>query len=152
MVRSVTLEIPGEPMGEPRKRVTNVDGAGRPLRFPRHYDAPKAARQKAVIGQYALKAMNDAGLSLFTGPVGVLIEVVLACPRSRWRKKAPVGRKRSTSKPDYDNVEKMLLDACEGIVYANDSQCFGEGCGKWIGAQGERPYLRVRFTEYPEGE
>lgn len=53
---------------------------------------------------------------LHEGPVGVLIEARVMPPKSAWPDK------ECLSKPDWDNIGKLVCDALNRVVYRDDSQ------------------------------
>ncbi|BAE50737.1 RusA family crossover junction endodeoxyribonuclease [Paramagnetospirillum magneticum] len=109
----VVVTIPGEVTGKGRPRIWN----GRAV-------TPAKTRSKeGVIASLAMDAMG--GCDPLTGPVLVTIEAVLPVATS-WSKKrraaALDGTEQPTKKPDLDNVVKLVLDAVNGIVFADDAQ------------------------------
>lgn len=129
--------------------MTTRGRGGTPLAFPIVHADPKSQSYVAIIQTHASMAMAEAKLEPFKGPVGVRIVAVWPLAKSHWRK-SPVPRRRKVGKPDYDNIAKLVGDACNGVVYLDDSQCFAESIEKWTGAQGEAPRVELRFTEYGE--
>ena len=115
-----------------RLAVFHVAGAaiskGRP-RFARRgahviaYTPEKTKTYEAQIKSAALEAM--AGGQITTGAVHVDIVIHVEPPAS-WSKKrraeALDGAIHPMGKPDIDNVTKGILDAMNGIVYADDKQ------------------------------
>lgn len=80
--------------------------------------APQAAFMRAV-GLYASRAM--AGAAPLTGPVKVCIRATYEWPTS-WSAKRRAGARWKDTKPDADNAAKLLCDAMNKIVYADDAQ------------------------------
>ena len=77
-------------------------------------------------GQVALAArLAMGGHAPFNGPLFTMVEVHLPVPRS-WSKKkqaaALAGDLLPTGRPDLDNVVKIALDGCAGVVFLNDAQ------------------------------
>lgn len=62
---------------------------------------------------------------LLDGPLEAVLEMRFPVPAS-WSKakraRALAGVGWHTSKPDADNVAKAVLDACNGVVFRDDSQ------------------------------
>jgi Holliday junction resolvase RusA-like endonuclease len=83
------------------------------------------------------------------GPVFVEIEAVFACPVSRWRKREPVMRQPKTTRPDIENIGKAFLDAATGLVWTDDSQVAEIVIRKFVGAQGEAPYVKAIVRRGP---
>lgn len=59
-----------------------------------------------------------------TGPIVVAVLACFEIPASwsaRRKQAALAGREMPTGRPDLDNVIKCALDACNGIVWADDA-------------------------------
>lgn len=54
-----------------------------------------------------------------SGQISVSIAVFRALPKSRPKK---IASEPDTVKPDVDNIAKTVLDALNGVAYADDSQ------------------------------
>lgn len=54
------------------------------------------------------------------------------------------GNTRPTSKPDCDNIVKVVLDALNGVAYYDDKQVVAVSCNKYYG---ERGYLHITIEE-----
>lgn len=80
----------------------------------------------------------------------VEIQAFYPIPKS-WSKKkrndAIFERIRPTTKPDCDNIIKVVLDALNGVAYYDDKQVVSVSCDKFYGETG---YLRVRIQEITE--
>jgi Holliday junction resolvase RusA-like endonuclease len=76
---------------------------------------------------------------LFPGGLVLGVEIAYTIPtkkRRRWGQYHAI-------KPDRDNLNKLILDAMEGLVYANDCQAArGVTVKKW----GEHPEIRILVT------
>ena len=66
------------------------------------------------------------------GPVFVLISSYFEPPKSwsKSKREAAIG-KYHTQKPDNDNIRKVILDALNGVAFADDCQVARDGGGKW---------------------
>lgn len=113
----IQFTIPGQPVAKARARVTMVGG------FARAYTPKKTADYEKMVAGCAMQAM--AGRPPSDRPIEVLLELRLEIPVS-WSKAkrlaASMGTVRATKKPDADNVLKGVKDACNGIVWVDDSQ------------------------------
>lgn len=116
-MRDITVIVPGRavPWKAPRvvRRGATVVGV-----------KPAAtASWQAVVRLAAAEAA--AGSEPMTGAVRLWLYVASDIPRS-WSKKkradALEGRLRPTSRPDLTNVLKAVEDACNGVLYLDDSQ------------------------------
>ena len=110
---SITFSVDGEPVPQPRARITTRGGFGRAYVETKH---PIHAYRKAL-----QMAAVDAGLRPCTGTVEVVIDAVFCRPRSHMNKKGLKPTAPITPRPDVDNVAKAVLDAI-GPVLGNDSQ------------------------------
>ena len=114
MTRTVKIEVKGPPVPKARPRVTRRGITYTP------------AKTREYEGQIAIAArLAMCGHAPFNGAVFAMVEVHVAVPRS-WSKKkqaaALAGNLRPTSRPDLDNVVKVGLDACTGVVFLDDAQ------------------------------
>lgn len=150
MSRLITFRVEGDPVAKGRPRYSPLN---KTFRTP-----TKTANWEAFCKLRAAEAMK--GAAPIDGPVWVVITVFLTVPQSWSRKKAEAaenGRVRPTGKPDLDNYAKAVCDACNGIVFRDDSQvcelvikkryaAFGAGVGVAIGeldAQRATPVRRA---------
>lgn len=109
----ITFEINAKPFGKERPRF----GGGRV------YTPAKTSAHEIMIGNLAKTAMK--GHDIFTGPVNAKISVVARIPDSwpKWKKEfAKQGLIANTKTPDLDNIQKIVLDSINKIVYNDDSQ------------------------------
>jgi Holliday junction resolvase RusA-like endonuclease len=105
----IAFHIPGEPVAFARS------GGKGAVRF-----TPKRQRDfMALIRLAAAQAMS--GQEPFAAPVEMVVRAVYLIPKSWPKKKADTARWR-TSKPDGDNLAKIISDAINTIVFADDSQ------------------------------
>ena len=147
MSRKIEFFVPGAPVGKGRPRAARR-GAGVVMFTPE-----KTAGYEALAAATASNAMRAEAGPLFTGPLEAVLEMRFPVPAS-WSKakraRALAGVEWHTSKPDADNVAKAVLDACNGVVFRDDSQvviliatkAFSEAPGVRVvirEAQNERP-------------
>lgn len=77
----------------------------------------------------------------------VEIQAFYPIPKSFSKKKrndAIFERIRPTTKPDCDNIIKVVLDALNGVAYYDDKQVVSVSCEKYYGETG---YLRISIQE-----
>lgn len=127
---SITFHVPGQMGGKGRARTGNGG---------HHYTPAKTRSQEAVIRHYASTAMR--GMARLEGPLRLLIRVHRHPPKS-WSKKRKAAAIWITGKPDWDNLGKLVSDAMNGIVYADDSQI--------ADARVTRRYIRPEAAAYPD--
>lgn len=113
----IQFTVPGQPQGKQRPRVGKVGG------HARLFTPEKTASYEGLVALAAQHAM--VGHELLEGPCDVTLDIVLQVPASwsnRKRLYALAGNLHPTTKPDIDNVEKAIFDACNGIVWHDDVQ------------------------------
>ena len=111
---TVIFTIPGVARGKQRPRAT---------RQGRVYTPKETVNQEAYIKMLAATAMR--GFAPFGGPLEATFIISVAIPKSFTRRDRERIEKRDlwpTSKPDIDNVVKLLCDAMNGICYGDDKQ------------------------------
>lgn len=110
----ITFSVPGEPVPQPRPRVTTRGGFGRayvPHAHPVHaYRASLAA------------AARDAGAEPHAEPVSVVIDLVFERPKSHMNKSGVKPSAPRLPRVDLDNVGKAILDSLNGVAWGDDSQ------------------------------
>ena len=140
---TLTINLPMEPRGQGRHRTFKL-----PNGMIRQYDDPASRDWKATAQQHMSDAMR--GASPLQGPLALQVVAVFTCPRSHWRKRAPLPRRRHVQTPDADNIAKIVKDAGTGVLWIDDCQVCDLHVVKWIGAQGEAPSVTVSVSELAE--
>ena len=105
---SLTFSVPGEPVPQPRPRVSTRGGFARayvPAKHPVH-----AYRQSLAA------AARDAGLSDTGEPLNVVIDAVFERPKSHMRKSGVKADAPRLPRPDVDNIAKAVLDALQDVM------------------------------------
>ena len=122
-------------MAKGRPRFSRRNGTARTPEKTKDYEA----RVRSVASYEALRA-HAAPIE---GPVEMQITLLMPRPKSATKKE--LACRFHIKKPDADNIEKILMDACNGIAYIDDSQvCIKKtikryaeaekaGVGVWIG-------------------
>lgn len=70
----------------------------------------------------------------YTGPVLLRFTAVFETPRSfnrALREAAARGKLYAVKKPDKDNIEKLIVDALNGIAFVDDQQVMGGGLKRY---------------------
>ena len=107
----LAFEIPGEPVGKARPRFLRKTGmAYTPKKTESYENRVAAAAQRAM-------ANNEP----WQGPVKLECRAVYLCPKS-WSAKKRAEAVWKTSKPDADNILKIVKDAMNKIVFRDDAQ------------------------------
>lgn len=112
-MRPVTFSVPGEPVPQPRPRVSTRGG------FARAY-VPKQHPVHEYRGAIA-SAAADAGLTATDEPLNVVIDAVFARPKSHLRKSGVKPDAPRLPRPDVDNLAKAVLDALQDVI--GDDTC-----------------------------
>ena len=135
----VLVRLDGEPRGKGRPRTFVFRGHARI-----HTDA-KTKKYETLIKGAARNAMGSR--APLSGPLDVSIEATFEVPKSwpKYRKRAALqGIEPHVTTPDTDNVAKIALDGCNGIVWCDDSQVIRMTASKRYGPS---PGLLVAVTE-----
>ena len=130
-----TFSVPGDPVPQPRPRVSTAGGFGRayvPAKHPVH-----AYRQAVAI------AAKTSGVSLTGDPVSVVIDAVFARPASHRTKSGVKASAPVLPRCDVDHVAKAILDSLTGIAWEDDSQVARLVVEKSYGTEGR---TTVRIT------
>lgn len=117
MTAAVYFVVTGNPVGKGRPRATSRGG------FVRMYTDAKTLGFEAAVADEARIAMSN--FELFDTPMQLQLSAYYPIPKSWSKKKRQLaidGEIYPQVKPDLDNVMKAVLDALNGVVYADDSQ------------------------------
>lgn len=85
------------------------------------------------------------------GPFVLNVKAVIEPPKSAPEKKKAkmlAGYIRPTVKPDIDNITKAVLDALNGVAFADDKNCVAISAAKFYGAEES---IEVIITEVEDG-
>jgi Holliday junction resolvase RusA-like endonuclease len=107
-LRVITFVVQGEPVPQPRPRVSTRGG------FARAY-VPATHPVHAYRKQIALEAMR-AGLKPQEEPVEVIVEAVFVRPKSHMTKKGVKPTAPKLPRPDVDNIAKAVLDSLQDVM------------------------------------
>jgi len=142
---TVIFTIPGVARGKQRPRAT---------RQGRVYTPKETVNAEAYVKMLATTSMR--GLQPFQGPLEATFNISVAIPKSftrRDRELAMAGKKWPTSKPDIDNVVKLLCDAMNGICYDDDKQIVDLLVTKAYALHAETTVMiKMKGTEHGCGE
>jgi Holliday junction resolvase RusA-like endonuclease len=136
----IELTIPGQPVPQPRHKVSTWGGRGRAYIEARH---PIHAYKQAA--QLVARSVISKPLD---GWLVVDIEAVFARPPSH-RTKTGLSKSAPAFPPvgDWDNLGKGVCDAIQEIAYLNDSQIVDGRCRKRYAEPGELPRTIVTIRE-----
>jgi Holliday junction resolvase RusA-like endonuclease len=125
--------IPGEPIAQPRVKVSTRGGFARAYVDAKH---PIHAYKQAIRLAYV-----NAGGEVLEGPVSVRIVCWFERPKSHSKKRRQDPEPKTT-KPDADNLAKGIGDALNEIAYNDDGQVYRLTVEKWYVGPSE-PYDSV---------
>ena len=112
----ITFVVPGEARGKQRART---------VRNGSHTYTPKETLlAENQIAWYCREAMKAAEVLRLEGPVLLEFAALYNHPAS-WSKKKKAAAFWKTTKPDLDNIEKLLKDALNGVAWIDDAQIAG---------------------------
>jgi Holliday junction resolvase RusA-like endonuclease len=114
--------IPGEPIAQPRVKVSTRGGFARAYVDAKH---PIHAYKQAIRLAYV-----NAGGEVLEGPVCIRIVCWFERPKSHSKKRRQQPEPKAT-KPDADNLGKGNLDALNDIAYNDDNQVCRLTVEKW---------------------
>ena len=135
----LTFEIPGQPVPQPRARMTRRGHAYTPD------NGIVAYKQAAVLAA----RVAAAGSSSSAGPMGILIEFVIERPPSHRRRGGELSKSAPLFPPkragDWDNLAKGVCDAITtaGSVWVDDDQVVEALIRRRYAFLGEPPRTRV---------
>jgi len=111
---ALTFTVPGEPVPQPRPRVSTRGGFARAYVPAKH---PVHAYRDAIAA-----AARAAGAGVHGEPVSVVIDFVWERPKSHMRKSGIKPDAPVLPRPDLDNTTKAVLDSLNGVAWEDDSQ------------------------------
>lgn len=140
----ICILLPGEPVPKGRPRFRIVRPRGKP-EFVSVYSPPETVAYEEMLAAAGREAMAASGLITdpFDGPLTVFVEAFLPIPESWSMKKkaaAIAGDISPTSKPDGDNIFKVVGDSLNKICWLDDSQII---MSQVLKQYSEWPRLRV---------
>ena len=105
---AITFSVPGNPVPQPRARVSTRGGFARAY-VPSKHPVHDYRTQLAV-------AARLAGLTPTGEPLSVVIDAVFERPKSHRNKSGVKGTAPKLPRPDVDNVAKAVLDSLQDVM------------------------------------
>jgi len=105
---SVTFSVAGQPVPQPRPRVSTAGGFARAYVPGKH---PVHAYREAIAA-----AARGAGLTATGDVLNVVIDAVFERPKSHLRKAGVKPDAPKLPRPDVDNIAKAVLDALQDVM------------------------------------
>lgn len=113
----ISFFVPIEPRGKPRPRFNRNGGA---------FNHPLVKHVETVIREHAEEAMTFLGVEPLDGPLHLSLKIHFRHPPS-WSGARQARTYWHTSKPDADNLLKIVCDALNGLAYRDDAAiCTGD--------------------------
>jgi Holliday junction resolvase RusA-like endonuclease len=133
----ITFEVLGVPCAKGRPRLSARGG------FARAYTPAKTRHAEE---SFAARAVAHRPDQPFACPVKLIVHFIMPIPAS-WSKKqrtlALAGAMPHVTKPDLDNLVKLIKDALNGVFWLDDKQVFSVIAAKYYG---EIPKTTVDLT------
>lgn len=123
------FDVPGKPRGKGRHRSRVIHSANRKS-YAIQYADPATVQAERSIHALFLHALNGRPVDILA-PVKISILALFVPPKSisKKRKQEIIG-KPCMSKPDADNIAKLVADALNGTAYRDDKQVIYLACEK----------------------
>lgn len=142
MPRVIHLVVMTDPVAKARPRVTMRRGK------PHGYTPTKTANAEWRIRSAFLERFPDH--QPLTGPIDLDVTAYLRMPASIPKKLRATAR--PVSRPDADNFLKTVLDALNGLAYADDSQVVSVSIEKAYVQDGVAPFWEIQIYALPESQ
>lgn len=126
------IEVPGEAIAKQRPRATVIGG------HAKIYTPKETINYESYIKYiFSQKYPNFVPLE---SPISMAIHIFKTIPSSQSEKRKELMRKQEikpTTKPDIDNVAKLISDALNKLAYKDDNQII-------------ELYVKKYYSDYPE--
>jgi len=106
-VKAITFSVAGDPVPQPRVRVSTRGGFARAYVPSKH---PVHAYRDAI-----LREALACGLTPISEPIEVIVDAVFVRPKSHLTKRGVKAAAPALPRPDCDNVAKAVLDALKSV-------------------------------------
>ena len=129
--------VPGKPKGKQRPHFTSRGKK-------RAYTPSQTVSYEKEIGWLAKQAIAKHGEWILDGAFSVEISACFSIPQSwpKWQQEAAAeGEYPHTTRPDCDNIEKVVCDALNKVVWADDSKLHHTAVHKFYTT--EEPCLQI---------
>ena len=114
-METLTFSLPGDPVPQPRARVSTRGGFARAYTPAEH---PIHAYRQAIAA-----AAREAGATpTDAAPITLIVDLVFGRPKSHYRKSGLKPDAPRLPRPDCSNVLKGIEDALNGVAWVDDTQ------------------------------
>jgi len=135
----IEIKIDIEAKGKGRPIVTKKGIAFTPTATRRYEDYLKYAMSEQYKGE------------LLDEPLELEIECLYLQNKTVRKRDKPV-RKPRVTKPDCDNIIKSICDAGNKLIWRDDALIYKITFTKTNGAEGEKPFIKVKVKQFTGGE
>ena len=136
----ITFTVEGKPQGKARARTFYNNKLGRMQSI-----TPERTKSYEDLIRWSYTAAGGKYLGETTLQVDIRAYYPIPKGFSKAKANDAVTQKlRPTTKPDCDNIIKVVLDALNGVAYYDDKQVICVSCNKYYGETG---YLQVTIAE-----
>lgn len=145
----VRFSVPGKGIGKGRARST---ASGH------HYTPKKTENAEAVVKLYCDQAMKRSKVETIPAmqAVGIIIHIWMHVPQTIKGYKLKKAERTDllqysypVGKPDSDNVQKLVMDAMNGVAWMDDSQVSQVHVHRHYTADDHGEWIRVEFGPLP---
>jgi Holliday junction resolvase RusA-like endonuclease len=112
---AVTFQVEGNPVPQPRARVTTAGGFARAYTPTKH---PINAYRKSI----AAAARAAGARPIDSAPITLIVDLVFARPKSHYRKSGVRADAPKLPRADGSNCLKGIEDALNGVAWVDDTQ------------------------------
>lgn len=112
---AITFSVPGNPVPQPRPRITTRGGHG-------HAYTPAGHAIHAYRAAIAAAARAAGATPTTEAPITLIVDLVFARPRSHYRKSGLRDDAPTLPRADCSNCLKGIEDALNGVAWVDDSQ------------------------------
>ena len=139
----ITFIVEGKPQAKARARTVRNKYTGK----VNSYTPEKTASYEDLI-RWSFKAAGGEymGEKLLEAEIQAFYPIPKSCTKKN-RLAIMRDEIRPQTKPDCDNIIKIVLDALNGVAYYDDKQVVCVSCNKYYGETG---YLKITLKEFGE--
>ena len=130
------FKIPGKPGAKQRPRFSNAG------KFVRVYTPTETVHYEAFVKLAAV----EAGVTILDGPLELIVDAVYPM-KGAPLKRSKRSRCRKISKPDCDNLLKIIMDGLNLVAYRDDAQIAQATVRKFHAGQDEEVGVSVIVRE-----
>lgn len=144
--KPIVFRVPAVPVATPRAKATTFNGRTR-MYTPTSRKLADGSRKSNGVAEFKAQ-LRQVAASVYHGPPltgPVRVDCLFLFPRQAskiWKSK-PMPRYPHTTRPDRDNLDKMILDSLTGILWLNDWLVFAGTIEKWHAAGDEQPGVEI---------